>query len=202
MPVGTLEHWKKRFQKKLFFLNGPALSPSPLAIKRRTFFPASLGKVLIKIQLFADISTNGGWGGGGTNLSTTHFWKHFTWTAIFKIVFFFSKIIGFTIFKTLICVQERAYFRTPLYSIYISKEFKLCINVWFWDKKFKITWNPSKDIFLRVRTFCITPPAIRLTMIPASWSPQKNNKKIWPFWFIEVGPTSSHFWSLLSSWTN
>ena len=44
----NLERWKKRFQKKFFFLNGPALySPPPLngpAIKRRTFFAASLTK--------------------------------------------------------------------------------------------------------------------------------------------------------------
>ena len=43
---GTLERWKKRFQKVFFFLMAEPLTPSPplngLAIKRRTFFAASL----------------------------------------------------------------------------------------------------------------------------------------------------------------
>ena len=120
MPVGTLEHWKKRFQKKLFFLNGPALSPSPLAIKRRTFFPASLGKVLIKIQLFADISTNGGWGEEPTYPQLI--FENISLEPQFSKLFFFLQNYRFyNIQNTYMCSRKSIFSDTVILDIHIKR---------------------------------------------------------------------------------
>jgi hypothetical protein len=56
MAVEILEYWNKNVKQKYFFLNGPALYPPPPlnspAIKRRTFFAASLKISLYRKQIF------------------------------------------------------------------------------------------------------------------------------------------------------